>query len=86
MSDTAPQVEYAANWYRTRLHYSINLMETTRGRRGKALCSSPANTVEVMDQDEHNSWEQYFHKRDAPPICELPLCKRCERKAAQRGV
>lgn len=88
---TARELEPASNHYLTRRHLSDNLQVGHRashgrvGRRGFSLCSTVANPVEVMDQAEHNYWSQRYELRDAKSIESLPLCKKCENKAAKRS-
>jgi hypothetical protein len=68
----------AANLGQTRAHFATEMEPTSydTGRWGKALCSNEVTPVVVYDQAHHDVW------LDKPKRFEdLPLCKRCAKKA-----
>jgi hypothetical protein len=82
---TAPAgLELASNYHQTRAHYSNNLASASsrpQYRMGYALCDTEAVPVVVFDDAYHRA----FWPRVAKSAASLPLCKRCERKAAKRA-
>lgn len=76
----------ASNYYQTRRHYAA-AMESKRpgGKAGKAICATDAWPVEVFDQ-EHQDLTFPMWGGTPKRIATLPLCKRCERKAAKGGL
>jgi hypothetical protein len=89
---TAPAgLELASNYHQTRAHYSDNL-STERahyvgGRAGEALCSTLNNYLDVYDDAEHEGMAKSWNSAHRPkPVASLPLCKRCERKAAHMAA
>lgn len=80
-------IEKAVNYYQTRVHYTTDLEPREvwhgPGRWGSSLCSTSAvNRVEVYDREAR----QHEADRYGAPVKafeDLPLCKKCERKAAK---
>lgn len=68
----------------TRRHYTRALVDSVQpipGGFGVALCSSD---LIVRDSAARAGWA-HFHGLPAPRlVADLPLCRRCERKAAKR--
>ncbi|AHH98241.1 hypothetical protein [Kutzneria albida] len=80
-------IEEAANYHGTRRHYSSTLqpMPGLRpGRFGLALCNSESTPVTVYDGLALLGMAFPGQKKRRNDISELPLCKRCERKAAKQ--
>ncbi len=76
----------ASNYYQTKKHYAVS-MEPSRpgGRSGQAVCASASLPVEVFDQEHQDATTRVWGGRSMP-VGDLPLCKRCERKAAKEGM
>lgn len=75
----------ASNNHQTRRHFTTSMRPYWKGRMGMALCSTEGRPVEVFDQQYHDqSSKDYGY----PQVdnSSLPLCKRCERKAAKEGL
>lgn len=79
-----------SNYHQTRRHYAT-AMEKSKyydGLEGRALCSSTGITTEIYDQAAQDDmgvrYASYGYK--VKQVSELPLCKRCERSAASRGL
>lgn len=73
----------------TRRHYTEKLRATTipplaltAGRVGAAFCDG---YLRVEDDAQRDAWAAYWGWSYRPtPMADLPLCKRCARKAAKR--
>ncbi|MGW3992414.1 hypothetical protein ACWEF6_02895 [Amycolatopsis sp. NPDC004772] len=79
-----------SNYHQTRRHYATDMGPSKYydGLEGHALCSSTGLTTEIYDQAAQNDmgvrYASFGHK--VKQVSELPLCKRCERSAAKRGL
>lgn len=74
--------EPATNWHHTRRHYSVNLSSPNgrRGRTGKSLCRPGGIPVDVYDQAAMDA-ESERYRFEPVVIADLPVCKKCVRKA-----
>ncbi|MFI6302131.1 hypothetical protein ACIBCH_09685 [Amycolatopsis thailandensis] len=70
----------AANYHQTRRHYTTELVEMAHGASGRSLCDN-----EVFDQAYQDYTAKIFSAKQVANSS-LPLCKRCERKAAKEGL
>ncbi|MFC3454055.1 hypothetical protein [Amycolatopsis speibonae] len=82
--DVVTELIEAANFHQTRRHYGTQMISTVAGMRGIALCSGQVKT-DVFTQEYHDHLAQQ-HRFERVENSSLPLCKRCERKAAKEGM
>ena len=77
----------ASNWYQTRAHLVAALRPASYGgQRGAALCSTESNPVEVYDQAGQQGLSVQYWGHKVKQIDDLPLCKKCEKKAEKLGA
>lgn len=70
---------------RTRRHYTAGFVATPWGAmEGETLCSLPDSwPVHVHTDETRQRWAEQWGSKFTP-AADLPLCRKCERKAGQR--
>ncbi|GAA0550105.1 hypothetical protein GCM10010172_35240 [Paractinoplanes ferrugineus] len=82
---TVPQP--AANWYRTRKHWTRDLAPYVQGgHHGHAACSTESNSVQVWDQDAMNALDEQYFRTKKTVVANLPECKKCYRILAKEAT
>lgn len=80
MTEPVGQLVEGANYYRERRHYAEAWDPDGRGG-ATAACSAARIYSEAWHRRQQLLYQPH---RPMKPLADLPLCKRCERKAAKR--
>lgn len=76
--------EPATNWYRTRKHWSRDLVPDVQGgRTGHGLCTTDSNPVQVWDQEAMSALDRQYFRNKPTVVADLPECKKCTRILAR---